>query len=285
MKSPLIYLHDIREALRASFVKGRKTGYVFEFVSFGVKQAWACLFGGLMLAILLLTYWLYPEDAILPRYDVITIMAILIQASLIALKLETWEEAKVVFCFHVVGTIMEIFKTHMGSWVYPEAAYLHIAGVPLFSGFMYACVGSYIARVWRIFDFRFQRFPALKWQVLLASLIYMNFFTHHFGPDIRYVLFLAILILYGPGFIYFKADRVHRKMPIALGLFLVAIFIWFAENIGTFARAWSYPDQAQGWHMVSFSKLGSWYLLMVISFVLVAFVHNKKASARNILSY
>ena len=54
MKSPLIYLHDIREALRASFVKGRKTGYVFEFVSFGVKQAWACLFGGLMLAILLL---------------------------------------------------------------------------------------------------------------------------------------------------------------------------------------------------------------------------------------
>ena len=285
MKSPLIYLHEMREALRASFVKGRKTGYVFEFVSFGVKQAWACLFGGLMLAILLLTYWLYPEGAILPRYDVITIMAILIQASLIALKLETWEEAKVVFCFHVVGTIMEIFKTHMGSWVYPEAAYLHIAGVPLFSGFMYACVGSYIARVWRIFDFRFQRFPALKWQILLASLIYMNFFTHHFGPDIRYVLFLAILILYGPGLIYFKADRVHRKMPIALGLFLVAIFIWFAENIGTFARAWSYPDQAQGWHMVSFSKLGSWYLLLVISFVLVAFVHNKKASTRNILSY
>jgi len=40
---------------------------------------------------------------------------------------------------------------------------LRIMGVPLFSGFMYACVGSYMARVWRIFDFRFDRFPPLKW--------------------------------------------------------------------------------------------------------------------------
>ncbi|MFZ1365950.1 DUF817 family protein, partial [Sphingorhabdus sp.] len=55
--------------------------------------------------------------------------------------------------------------------------------------------------------------------------------------------------------------------------FLVAGFIWFAENIGTFARAWSYPEQRQGWQMVSTSKLGAWYLLMYISFVLVAAVH------------
>lgn len=275
MNTPRQYLHDIRESLRVSFVRGPKTGYIFEFLCFGVKQAWACLFGGLMLLILLLTFWFYPENSILPRYDFITIIAIVVQISLIALKLETWEEAKVILCFHIVGTIMEIFKTHMGSWIYPEPAYLHISGVPLFSGFMYACVGSYLARVWRIFDFRFKRFPSLKWQAILAGLIYINFFTHHFGPDIRNFLFLVILILYGPHLIYFKADTVYRVMPIALGLFLVAIFIWFAENIGTFARAWTYPDQSQGWHMVSLSKLGSWYLLMVISFVLVAFIHQK----------
>jgi len=274
--SPRQYLHEKREALRETFVKGPKTGFVFEFISFGVKQAWACLFGGLMLAILLLTYLLYPEGAALPRYDFITLMAVLIQMALLLLKLETLEEAKVILMFHIVGTVMEIFKTHMGSWVYPEASYLHIAGVPLFSGFMYACVGSYIARVWRIFDFKFTRFPKLKWQVLLAGLIYLNFFTHHFGPDIRYALFAAILVLYSPSWLYFKTDELPRKMPLAFGLFLVAIFIWFAENIGTFARAWSYPDQEAGWHMVSVAKLGSWYLLIIISFVLVAMAHRDR---------
>ena len=58
-------------------------------------------------------------------------------------------------------------------------------------------------------------------------------------------------------------------MPLLLGLVLVALFIWFAENIGTFARAWSYPGQEHQWKMVSLAKLGSWFLLMQISFVLV----------------
>jgi len=84
-------------------------------------------------------------------------MAILIQLLMLLFKLETWEEARIILIFHIVGTVMEIFKTHMGSWIYPEPSVLRIMGVPLFSGFMYACVGSYIARVWRIFDFRFDR--------------------------------------------------------------------------------------------------------------------------------
>jgi len=279
MESPRLYLHNLRETLRGRFVQGVKTAYVFEFISFGVKQAWACLFGGLMLCILLLTFWLYPSSASLPRYDFITVAAILIQLALLLTKLESLEEAKVILAFHLVGTLMEVFKTHMGSWLYPEPSFLRIGDVPLFSGFMYACVGSYLARVWRIFDFQFTRFPKLHWQILLATAIYINFFTHHFGPDIRYVLFAATLILYGPCLVDFKTDEVRRKMPLALGLFLVAIFIWFAENIGTFARAWSYPDQEAGWHMVSFAKLGSWYLLMIISFVLVASVHGKEDKA------
>jgi len=140
---------------------------------------------------------------------------------------------------------------------------------------MYACVGSYLARVWRIFDFRFDRFPRLKWQALLAVLIYINFFTHHYWLDVRLALFAGIVILYGRTVIWFKADETQRPMPLILGLFLVALFIWFAENIATFARAWSYPGQENNWHMVSISKLGSWYLLMMISFVLVAFAHRE----------
>jgi len=270
---PKIFLHERRAALHARYVKGPTSQAIFEFISFGIKQAWACLFGGLMLAMLIGTYLFYPAEASLARYDFITLMAVLIQGLMLLFKLETWEEARIILIFHIVGTVMEIFKTHMGSWVYPEPAILHIMGVPLFSGFMYACVGSYIARVWRIFDFRFDRFPPLKWQALLAVLVYINFFAHHYLPDIRWALFLGSALLYGPAMIWFKADEEHRPMPLILGLILVALFIWFAENIGTFALAWSYPGQESGWHMVSLAKLGSWYLLMLISFVLVAWIH------------
>jgi uncharacterized membrane protein YoaT (DUF817 family) len=274
---PKVFLHKQRAALHSRFVSGWKSQALFEFITFGIKQAWASLFGGLMLALLLGTFLFYPAEAALSRYDFITLSAISIQVLMLALKLESWEEARVIFVFHVVGTVMEIFKVQIGSWLYPEASILNIAGVPLFSGFMYACVGSYLARVWRIFDFKFDRFPSLKWQGLLAVLIYLNFFTHHFGPDIRLALFIGSAILYGPAMVWFRADEEHRPMPLLIGLVLVALFIWFAENLGTFAKAWTYPNQDAGWQMVSFAKLGSWYLLMIISFVLVAAVQSTKS--------
>ncbi len=277
---PREFLHQQRENLHKRFVVGWKSQALFEFVTFGIKQAWACLFGGLMLAILLMTFLFYPESSPLPRYDFITLAAILIQLTLLLLKLETLEEARIILVFHIVGTVMEIFKTHVGSWVYPEPSYINILGVPMFSGFMYASVGSFIARVWRIFDFQFDRFPPLILQAVLATLIYLNFFTHHYTVDIRWGLFIASAVLYGPATIWFKADEKHRCMPLIVGLFLVAVFIWFAENIGTYARAWTYPSQKSGWHMVSWSKLGSWYLLMLISFVLVAWVHKPVERAK-----
>lgn len=273
---PRALLHDCRAALHARYVRGRKSQVFFEFISFGIKQAWACLFGGLMLLLLLGTYLFYPDAASLGRYDFITLVAVLIQVLMLALKLETWDEAKVIFIFHIVGTVMEIFKTHMGSWVYPEPSVLHIMGVPLFSGFMYACVGSYIARAWRIFDFRFKHLPRLKWQALLAVIVYVNFFTHHYIADIRWILFAIIILLYGRTKILFIPDANYRSMPLIVGLFLVALFIWFSENLGTYVRAWSYPNQDAGWHIVSFAKLGSWYLLMLISFVLVVWSHRSK---------
>ncbi len=258
------------------FVQGRVSQSIFEFISFGIKQAWACLFGALMLGMLVGTYLYYPEDAVLTRYDFITLMAVLIQIFLLVTRLETLEEARIILVFHIVGTAMEVFKTQAGSWVYPETSLLKIGDVPLFSGFMYVCVGSYIARVWRIFDFKFTRFPAMKWQALLAILVYVNFLSHHYIWDFRNVLFAFAFILYMPCVVYFKADEEHRPMPLLIGLFLVALFIWFAENIGTFTKAWSYPGQEATWHIVSPAKLGAWFLLMLISFVLVAWVHKAR---------
>ncbi|WP_454599337.1 DUF817 domain-containing protein [Qipengyuania sp. SM2507] len=245
---------------------------VYEFLLFGFKQGWACLFGALMLALLLGTHYLYPADAPLARYDFLTLAALAIQAGMLGFRLETWGEAKVILIFHVIGTVMELFKTAAGSWIYPEPSLLRIGDVPLFSGFMYAAVGSYIARVWRIFDFRYSHFPP-RWAVwLLAAAIYVNFFAHHWTVDIRYLLFAATALLFWRTRVHFRNWREHRWMPLLLGFFLVAVFIWFAENISTFARAWSYPGQEDGWEMVGLAKLGSWFLLMLISFVLVSLV-------------
>lgn len=247
--------------------------WLYEFLLFGFKQAWACLFGGLMLALLLATHLYYPEETSLHRYDFITLAAIGIQAAMLAFRLETWSEAKVILIFHLVGTIMELFKTAAGSWIYPDPSVLKIGDVPLFSGFMYAAVGSYIARVWRIFDFRYSHYPARWATYALAVAIYVNFFAHHWLPDIRYLLFGVTILLFWRTRIHFRIWLKHRWMPLLLGFFLVAIFIWGAENIGTFARAWTYPGQEDGWQPVSLAKLGSWFLLMLISFVLVSLVH------------
>lgn len=246
--------------------------WLYEFLLFGFKQGWACLFGGLLLALLLATHFFYPADAPLARYDFLTLSALAIQLGMIAFRLETWDEAKVILIFHIVGTVMEIFKTYAGSWVYPEEALLRIGGVPLFSGFMYAAVGSYIARVWRIFDFRFTGYPPQWTTWLLGAAVYANFFLHHYWVDIRWLLFGTTAALFLKTRVYFRNFRVHRWMPLLVGFGLVALFIWFAENIGTFARAWSYPGQESVWKPVSLAKFGSWYLLMIISFVLVALV-------------
>jgi uncharacterized membrane protein YoaT (DUF817 family) len=138
---------------------------------------------------------------------------------------------------------MEVFKTDAGSWIYPEAGVLRIGGVPLFSGFMYASIGSYIARCWRLFDFRFTRHPP-RWSVgLLALAIYINFYTHHHFIDLRIALFAMTGLVLGRTWIHYRIWTVYRRMPLLLGLLLVALFIWFAENIGTSTHTWTYPHQ------------------------------------------
>lgn len=253
--------------------RSRWHGYAYEFLLFGLKQAWACLFGGLMLALLVGTKLFWPEHAPLARYDFLVVASVAIQALLLALKLERWDEALVIFIFHVVGTVMELFKTAQGSWIYPEPSVLRIGGVPLFTGFMYACVGSYIARIWRLFDVTFVRYPPLWTTHVLAVLIYVNFFTHHYVTDIRLGLFALSALLFGRTWFLFTPDQTPRRMPMLMGALLVSLFIWFAENLGTFAGAWIYPSQAAGWRMVPIEKMGAWYLLMLISFVLVTLVH------------
>jgi uncharacterized membrane protein YoaT (DUF817 family) len=256
------------------------TAFAYEFVRFGLKQGWACLFGGAMVGLLIATSLWYPKDAALSRYDFLFLTALAIQTAMLAFRLETLEEAKVILIFHAVGTLMEVFKTAVGSWIYPEAAFFRIGGVPLFSGFMYASVGSYIARSWRLFDFRFIGHPPLWTLFAVSAGIYANFYLHHYLFDIRLVLFAALALLFRRTWLYFRIHRHWRAMPLLLGLFLVAVFIWIAENFGTLTRTWIYPNQINGWSMVPLGKLSSWFLLMTISYVMVAWVNRPQVYSR-----
>ncbi|CAN5477387.1 DUF817 domain-containing protein [soil metagenome] len=244
-----------------------------EFIVFGLKQAWACVFGAALLVVLLITRIWYPDDAALARNDFLVIAAVVIQVLMVAFRLETLRELRVIILFHIVGTGMELFKTDVGSWSYEGGGILHIGAVPLYSGFMYAAVGSYMVRVYRLFDLRFDRYPRRWITAILATLIYINFFSHHYIPDARWVLLACVVAVFGPTVMHFRVFRRRFRMPQLVSFLLVALFIWIAENLATWSNAWIYPDQEDGWQLVSISKLVSWFLLMIISVVLVAWVY------------
>jgi uncharacterized membrane protein YoaT (DUF817 family) len=137
---------------------------------FGLKQAFACIFGGFLLATMIVTSYWYPLESI-HRYDFIFLSAIVFQVFLLFTKLETLRESLVIIVFHAVATIMELFKTSddIGSWKYPEEYFFGIGNVPLFTGFMYSAVGSYLARVWRIFEFEYSHYPKKIFTVILVT--------------------------------------------------------------------------------------------------------------------
>ena len=54
--------------------------------------------------------------------------------------------------------------------------------------------------------------------------------------------------------------------------FLAAGFIWLAENVGTFTHTWAYPGRHDHWSPVGLAKLGSWFLLQIVSYALVLLV-------------
>lgn len=279
---PLVRFVALERRLGAVMARRPWTAFAYELLRFGLKQGWACLFGGVMVALLVATHLWYPASAPISRYDALFLAAVATQIALIATRLETLEEAKIIAVYHVVGTAMEVFKTSIGSWLYPEPSLFHIYGVPLFSGFMYAAIGSYLVRAWRLFAFRFTRHPPIWSLILLSLAIYGNFFSHHYLPDLRLALFATAALLFGRSFVHYTIWRKRRAMPLLLGFVLVSLFIWLAENIGTFTRTWLYPSQVDGWSMVSLGKLGSWFLLLLISYTLVALIHRPRPELRTV---
>ncbi|MDY4323234.1 DUF817 domain-containing protein [Pectobacterium brasiliense] len=254
------------------------TRFLIEFLYFGVKEARACLFVGLFF----LAVFSVPKAGWfgIPRYDLLLIFAIVIQGWMIASKLETWDELKAVTLFHLVGFALEVFKTSSGirSWSYPDFAYTKVLGVPLFAGFMYASVGSYIIQSWRLFDLKIRHHPPYWLATLVALLIYVNFFTHHYIGDYRWYIAALAVGLYARTTVIFTPYDRERRMPLSLAFILIGFFIWLAENISTFFSIWSYPEQLGAWSMVHVGKWSSWALLVIMTFTIVIYLKDIKKS-------
>lgn len=238
---------------------------------FTVKQASACIFGICLLIAMIGTRMIWQDDWILARYDALLLIAIALQVVFLRTGIESSAEARVILLFHITGTAMEIFKVYAGSWSYPDPSLIRIGDVPLFSGFMYAAVGSYMARVVRLFDMEMVPFPPNWLHFGLAIAVYINFFSHHYTVDIRYVLFGATIIVYGRTQIWFRVRRRWLWMPLPLAALLSSFFLWIAENIGTATGTWLYAGQS-AFEMVRFAKMGAWYLLLYVSFATVTLV-------------
>jgi uncharacterized membrane protein YoaT (DUF817 family) len=248
-----------------------------EFLIFGLKQARAAIFAGSFFVLLFASNHI-PLFGF-ARYDFLFVAAVLIQAILYFTHLETKDEVKVIFLFHIIGLVLELYKTSpsIGSWSYPENAFFKIATVPLYSGFMYAAIGSYISQAWKIFKLELTNYKHYTASVVLCALIYLNFFTNHYIYDCRLFLIIAVFALFWNKKVYFTVTTKRRWMPLSVGFILIAFFIWVAENISTYLGAWEYPDQIHVWTLVSTQKVTSWFLMVIISFILVAYLkHFKK---------
>ncbi len=237
-----------------------------QLARFAWAEALSCVFAVVVFAGLAVTFVVPLPVA---AYDAMLIWCVVATLVLWALRVETWREVLVIGGFHLLGLGLELFKVHVGSWSYPGDAVTKVAGVPLFSGFMYAAVGSYICQAWRRLDLRVTHYPPVPITVVAVA-IYANFFTHHVLPDLRVPLALVGLVVLRRCWVHFRVGSERYRMPLAVSFVLIGLFLWLAENLATLLDAWAYPGQEQVWQAVHASKIGAWSLLVTMSFVLVA---------------
>jgi uncharacterized membrane protein YoaT (DUF817 family) len=239
-----------------------------QLLRFAWVEAQCCLFAVLfflgLALVRLVPLPIDPADALLLWCLGVTLVLWLV-------RWETGREVAVIFGFHLVGLALELFKVAQGSWSYPDTGLATIGGVPLYSGFMYAAVGSYVCQAWRRLHLRITGYRA-RATACVAVLVYLNFFTSHVTWDVRLVLAIALLLVTRRTWVHYTVGRHRYAMPLALSFVLIGFFLWLAENAATLLRAWQYPSQESVWTLVHAAKLGSWSLLVVVSIVLVAAV-------------
>ena len=247
-------------------------------------QALACCFPWLILLGLGVTRHLHVVT--IARYDLLLLYCLLLQVWMFRRKMETWDEVKVIVLFHITGLVLEIYKTHMHSWQYPDAGWAKVGSVPLFSGFMYASIASYLCQAWRHLHIQITGWPCASRTLPLVLVIYLNFFTEHFLPDARWLLTFLIVIVFCRTQVSYILGTLTYQMRLPLAFLLIGLFVWIGENCATYLGAWQYPDQRLGWQMVHWEKISSWSLLVIVSFIAGAQLkHIKERKAPAVLEF
>lgn len=258
--------HETHEARKAHGRAARAARtFAGQLVRFGWVQARCCAFAVALLGGMAVSRLLPTLPA--ARYDLLLTYGVLLTALAWLLGWETRREVAVVAVCHVLGLAFELVKVRVGSWSYPEPGLTKIAGVPLYGGFMYAAVGSYVCRSRRLLDLSLTRYRPRSTAVLAVGL-YVNFLTHHWLPDLRLPLGALLLAATAGTWAHFTVGTLRHRMPLALAFTLIGFFLWLAENIATYLGAWTYPYQLGGWEPVSLSKWVSWALLISVTFVI-----------------
>lgn len=229
------------------------------------RQALSSVFPLAFFALLALTY---PLD--MGRYEILLLGCLAIQALLVRLKWETRDELLTITVFHLAGLCLEIYKVRHGSWTYPEPSITKLAGVPLFSGFMYASVASYITQAWRRFDLKMIKWPPTWAAALVVAAIYVNFFTGRLIGDHRWWVTAAVGLIFWRTTVEFTTlPGIRRRMPMLVAFVAIGLFVYFAENLCSLLGAYVYPDQVAAWRPVNLGKFSSWCLLVIFSVLLV----------------
>jgi uncharacterized membrane protein YoaT (DUF817 family) len=253
---PSRLLHALRQLLRFGWIQARACTFAVALVggiaasSLVPEAVWAS----------------FPRWLPLGRYDVLLGYGLLISVLARRLGRESSRDLTVIACCHLAGLVFELAKVRLGSWSYPEEALTKFGGVPLYSGFLYAAVGSYVCRAWHLFGLGLYRYRA-RAMAALALAVYANFLTHHWLPDARWLLAGLLLCATAGTRVGYTVGPQRYRMPLALAFALIGFFLWVAENAATYAGAWSYPHQLDGWEPVSLSKFAAWSLLITVLFV------------------
>ena len=265
----------VRLALEARTVAGGWRSHLYEFLLFGFKQGWACLFGALMLALLIA----HAPASIrpmpwLPRYDFLVLAALAIQLGMLGFRLETWDEAKVILALprrrHDHGGVQDRARLvalsggrrisgSAGCRSSPASCMPRSAPTSRGSGGSSRSGSAIIPPLW---------LPDLAGARHLRELLRPSLAT---GTR-------AICCSRRPRRSS-GARRSGSSPSAATGACTsCSASCWWRCSSGSprisalCRQAWRYPNQRHGWEMVPLAKLGSWYLLMIISFVLVALV-------------
>jgi uncharacterized membrane protein YoaT (DUF817 family) len=236
-----------------------------EFGAFTRRQLQSSVFPISFFILLALTL---PLD--LGRYEVLLAGCLVIQFLLLKKGWETRDELLTITVFHLAGLCLEIYKVKHGSWSYPEPSITKIAGVPLFSGFMYGSVASYITQAWRRFDLKMIKWPPTWAAALVVAAIYINFFTGRLLGDYRWWVVVAVSLIFWRTQVEFTTlEKKRRRMPMLLAFIAIGFFVYVAENICSGLGAYVYPDQLVEWRPVNVGKFSSWSLLVIFSVLLV----------------